>query len=120
MIRNLGIGDWRQPNMNWLVPMIAELTTTRERMAAITLLSRIDTPEAYALAEKWTTDPESPLAQAAAEQVKIRDQRATQAQEQLAQRADLLAGRIKPDDLLAATTPYTWNGVEYIPAPAPQ
>ena len=115
MITHLNSGDWRQPNMNWLVPMIAELNTRDERNSAVRLLSCIDTPEAYVLAERWISDPDADIAQAAAEQLKIRDQRAAQLQRRLAQAADLIAGRIKPDDLLPASTAYAWNGSEYVP-----
>jgi hypothetical protein len=113
MIDHLNSGDWCQANMNWLVPMIAELTAKPERRVAVTLLSRIDTPEAYELAEKWATDSESVVSQAAIEQLEIRDQRAARKQMQLAQADELLTDRIKPDDLLPASTPYTWNGTEY-------
>lgn len=115
MINHLNSGNWRQPNMNWLVPMIAELTNGRERKSAVRLLAHIDTPDAYALAETWATDADSDLANAAAEQLKIRDERAAQRQRQLAQAVDLIAGRIKPDDLIPVPTPYSWNGTEYVP-----
>ncbi len=118
LISGSSVVRWRQPNMNWLVPMIAELNSKRELNLAVNLLARIDTPEAYELAEKWTTDPDSDIAEAAAEQLKIRDQRAAQRQQQLAQAADLLAGNIKPDDLLPTPTAYTWNGTEYLPGDA--
>ncbi len=114
MIGHLNSGDWREPTMNWLVPMISDLTAVPERHSAVTLLARIDTPEAYKLAETWAADPDPVLAIAAAAQLKLRDQRATQKQQQLAQAADLFVGHIKPDDLLPASTPYRWNGTEYI------
>ena len=120
MIRHLSSGDWRQANMNWLVPMIAKLSSRIERGAAVTLLSRIDTPDAYALAETWATDPDADLAKAATEQLQIRDQRAAQQQQQLARAADLIVGRIKPDDLLPSPTAYVWNGTKYAPGNTPK
>jgi len=115
MIRHLNSGSWRQPNMNWLVPMIAELTARQDRTSATKLLSRIDTPEAYELAKKWATDTNPDIAKAAAEQLKIRDLRTAQTQQQLAWAADLLSGKIKPDDLFTSASTYKWNGAEYIP-----
>jgi hypothetical protein len=114
LIRRLVVADWRQPNMDWLVPMIGELTDTLDRLTAVKLLSQIDTPDAYALAEKLAVDPDVNIIKAAAEQLKIRDERAARKQKQLARAAELLAGRIKPDDLLPASTAYTWNGTEYV------
>jgi hypothetical protein len=115
MINHLNSGDWRQPNMKWLVPMMADLTSKSDRTSAAKLLSRIDTPEAYGLAEQWTTDSDSDIAAAATAQLAIRDERMAQQQQQLALAADLLAGTIKPDDLLTSTVAYTWNGREYTP-----
>jgi len=125
MTMYLSVCPWRLPHMNWLVPMIAELTDKSERKMAAKVLSCIDTPDAYALAEKWATeiradDPMLDICRIAAEQLKIRDQRAAQRQQELTQAADLIAGRIKPDDLLPAPTPYTWNGTEYIPDISPK
>ncbi|MCP4610626.1 MAG: HEAT repeat domain-containing protein [Planctomycetes bacterium] len=115
MISHLNLGSWRQPNMSWLVPMIAKLSTKHERTLAAKLLSKIDTPEAYELAEKWATDKDPDVVMAAAEQLKICDLRAVQTQQQLAQAVDLLSGKIEPDDLLIPSTTYKWNGVDYIP-----
>lgn len=115
MINALKSGDWRQPNMNWLVPMIAELTAKHDRLSAAKLLSRIDTNDAYALAGQWATDSDEDVATAAAAQLAIRNERLAEKQRHLAQATDLLAGTIKPDDLLTSTTAYTWNGEEYVP-----
>ncbi|MCP4257701.1 MAG: hypothetical protein GY774_09275 [Planctomycetes bacterium] len=115
MISHLSYGSWRQANMSWLVPMIAKLAIKHDRILAVKLLSKIDTPEAYELAEKWATDIDPDIAKAAAEQLKIRDLRAAQTQQQLAQATDLLSEKIEPDDLLVPTTTYKWNGVDYIP-----
>ncbi len=115
MMNALKARDWRQPHMKWLVPLIADLTEKRDRISGAKLLSRIDTPEAYTLAEQWATDSDADLAAASAAQLAIRDERQTQHQQQLALATDLLAGKIKPDDLLASTMAYAWNGTEYIP-----
>ncbi len=114
MIRRLNSGSWRQPKMNWLVPMIAELDTEQDRILAARLLSRIDTAEAYELADKWSSDPDSDIAKAAAGQLGIRDARAAQARQRLSQAAELVSGNILPDDLLAPAATYKWNGAEYV------
>jgi hypothetical protein len=115
LINRLNSGDWHQPHIKWLVPLIAELTEKHDRTSAARLLSRIDTPEAYGLAEQWATDSDSDIAAAATAQLEIHDQRIAQNQQQLALAADLLAGTLKPDDLLSSTVAYTWNGTKYIP-----
>ncbi|MCP4455371.1 MAG: hypothetical protein GY809_28260 [Planctomycetes bacterium] len=115
LIKHVNSGDWRQPHMKWLVPLIADLTSKSDRASAVKLLSRIDTPEAYKLAEQWATDTDADIATAATAQLAIRDERATRRQKKLALAAGLLSGKMKPDDLLSSTVAYTWNGNEYTP-----
>lgn len=115
MISRLKSGDWRQPNMNWLVPKIAELTARLDRVYAARLLSRIDTPEAYRVAEQWASDPDPDIASVSTTQLEIRDKRLAERQQQLAQATELITGKIKPDDLVTSAKAYTWNGEEYIP-----
>ncbi|NQV33476.1 MAG: hypothetical protein HQ515_12355 [Phycisphaeraceae bacterium] len=115
MMNHLKARDWRQPHMNWLVPLITGLTEKRDRVSGAKLLSRIDTPEAYELAERWAADSHEDIAAVATAQLAVRDERKAQQQQQLALTADLLAGKLKPDDLLTSTTAYTWNGIEYVP-----
>ena len=74
-INRLRSGDWRAPHLNWLIPMIAELTTKHDRLSATKLLARIDTPDAYALAEKLAADADEDIASAAKQQLEIRVKR---------------------------------------------
>ena len=113
ILAHLGVGHWRQPHMNWLVPLIADLTRKDERLAAIKLLSHIDTPEAYQLAEQWSADPDTGIVSAAKDQLDIHAQRQIQQQQKIDQAIDLLAGKIQPDDLMTSGTAYQWDGNEY-------
>jgi len=113
-IDHIDSGSWQEAHMNWLVPMLPDLTDKNDRIRAARLLSRIDAPEAYELATKWSTDPDPDIAKAAADQLRTRDQRTAETKQQLAHAADLLTGKIKPDDLLPSPTPYKWNGAEYV------
>lgn len=113
ILAHLGVGHWRQPHLNWLVPLIGELTLRRERLAAIRLLSRVDTPEAYQLAEQWAADPDSDIVSAARDQLDIHAQRQIQQQTKIDRAADLLAGKIQPDDMIKTGAAYQWDGNEY-------
>lgn len=115
LINRLASGQWRQPHMNWLVPMIAKLDNRQQRLAAVKLLPHIGTDDAWRLAEKWAGDADEKVAGAAAEQLEIRQERITEQQRRLTRAEKLLSDRIKPDDLLEPFTPYTWNGQEYVP-----
>ncbi|MHC4153882.1 MAG: hypothetical protein ACYST6_02990 [Planctomycetota bacterium] len=105
----------REPHMNWLTPMIAELADNQERLMAVELFSKIDTEDAWQLAEKWAQDPDEKVATAARRQLDMREERLRDKQERLKKAADLIAGRIKPDELLAPAQPYVWNGECYVP-----
>jgi hypothetical protein len=115
LIKHLRSGDWRSPHMNWLVPMIAELTHQQQRLVAAELLSKIDTGDAYALAEAWSRDADTHVARKAREQLAIRDSRAADRRERVARARALIAGEMKPDDLLPPPSPYTWKDGRYVP-----
>ncbi|UCG47999.1 MAG: hypothetical protein JSU94_21275, partial [Phycisphaerales bacterium] len=117
LLKKLLNAQWRNPHMTHLTPLIARLTDTAERLEAVKLLEKIDSPEAWEIAEKWAEDADPQLAAAAAEQLQIHRQRSDQQQTRLRQANDLIADKIKPDDLLAPPRPYHWNARQYIPAP---
>ena len=118
LLKNLQRAQWRSPHMSYLTPLIEQLTDTTERLAAVKLLEKIDSTGAWDLAAKWARDADPQLAAAAAEQLQIHQQRTDEQKSRLQQAGDLIAGKIKPDDLLAPPRPYHWNGQQYTPKPA--
>jgi hypothetical protein len=107
--------QWRAPNMNWLAPLFAELTGKDERLMAAKILSKIDTDDAWQLAEKWAKDTDPDIAATARQQLDIRRNRLEDEQQFIRQANDLIAGKIKPDELLPPGPAYVWNEQEYVP-----
>ena len=93
--------------VRWTSP-ISELTETPLRLFAVPVLSLIDTPEAAAILASWAAETEEQLSIIAQEHLNDYHKRQRQA-------ADLIAGKIKPDDLLPPQTPYIWDGQDYVP-----
>ena len=91
----------------WL-QTISEITEPSLRLLAVPVLSRIDTPEAVAILELWAAEPDAQLRTAAQEHLDEYQKRGRQV-------AELISGKIKPDDLLPRQTPYVWNGEDYVP-----
>ncbi len=115
LLRHLQHRQWRAPNMNWLTPLLAELTGKDERLMAAKILSKIDTDDAWWLAEKWAKDTDSDIAATARQQIDIRRNRLEDEQQFIRQANDLIAGKIKPDELLPSGPAYVWNEQEYVP-----
>ena len=107
--------QWRAPNMNWLTPLFAELTGKDERLMAAKILSKIDTDDAWQLAEIWAGDTDPDIAATARQQLDIRRNRLEDEQQFIRQANDLIAEKIKPDELLAPQPAYIWNGKKYVP-----
>jgi hypothetical protein len=78
------------------------------KLLAVPILSRMGMPEAMALLESWANAPDAELRSAARKHLDEHRKLDRQA-------ADLISGRIKPDDLLPSYTPYVWNGQDYVP-----
>jgi hypothetical protein len=110
--------SWYHPHLDWLVPMIEQLTDKDQRNISIALLPRIGTDSAKALLEKWAKDPDEKIAKAAKWYINKFDQRQKEAEQNLASQEtidQLLSGQIKPDDLLDPAQAYVWNGKRYVP-----
>jgi hypothetical protein len=100
----------------WFVEPLKRLEDPGVRRMAVPVLARIESPGALAVVAAWADDPDAALATAARTALnKIR------AEEERSERqyADLLAGRIQPDDLLPPAQPYVWNGEDYVPEGQP-
>jgi len=115
LLRHLQHRQWRAPNMNWLTPLFAELTGKDERLMAAKILSKIDTDDAWQLAEKWAGDTDPDIAATARQQLDIRRNRLEDEQQFIQQANGLIAGKIKPDELLPSGPAYVWNEQEYVP-----
>ena len=85
---------------------ISELTEPFLRLLAVPVLSLIDTPEAAVVLESWAADPDT--------QLRTLEEHLDNYRERDRQTADLIAGKIKPDDLLPQRTPYIWDGQDYV------
>ena len=82
---------------------LAALEDPTLKASAARVLARTATAETWAVLDAWVDDPDptvSVAARAELEAERVRAQRA----------ADLVAGRITPDDLLPPATPCVWDG----------
>jgi hypothetical protein len=109
------------PGLTWMVPKIAEAKDRSECDEVAALLFKIHTPESRKALEEWADDATSPDAQRAAraqldgwsaEERKAAEKKSAD----VARAAELISGKIKPDDLLPPATPYVWDGKDYVPA----
>jgi len=97
-------GDTRL--VRWTKP-ISELTEPSLRLLTAPVLSLIDTSEAVAILASWAAEPDEQLSTVAQEHLDNYRKRGHQA-------AELIAGKIKPDDLLPPQTQYVWDGQDYV------
>ena len=88
--------------------LISEIEDADTRLAAIPTLDQIDTPESSKVLADWASSSDEAVKEEAARAfAKYRERsRKTEA---------LLAGTIKPDDLLVGHTAYVWDGENYVP-----
>ena len=102
---------YHHPYLHRWTPLISEIEDTDTRLAAVPVLDQIDTPESAALLAAWAlrSDPA----------VKREVEQALANYRERSRRAKaLLAGSIKPDDLLVGRKAYVWNGQDYVPEAA--
>ena len=91
----------------WTAP-ISQIEDSDIRLAAIPVLDQIDTPGSFEILRDWALSSDAAVrgeAEWALENYRERSRRAR----------ELLAGNIKPDDLLVGQTAYVWNGKDYVP-----
>jgi len=114
LIRILRSAGWTKPHMGWLVPLIAQLPLD-EKYEAVGILDNINTDEAWALLEEWADGDNEKLARQAKWYLDKRAKETKSTKPPEGKGADLIAGRIKPDDLLPAATAYVWTDKGYVP-----
>ena len=96
------------PHLYQWTARISQIQNDDTRLAAIPVLDQIDTPESSEILEDWALSSDASVKREAQRALANYRERSRLARE-------LLAGNIKPDDLLAGQTAYVWNGRNYVP-----
>lgn len=103
-------------HLAWLVPLVEQCSDVSTLRQTPRLLDRIDTPAAQELVERWATEStDDGVRQAAKAMLDQRERREELAEQRLQQYADLLAGKIRPDDLMPPRQAWVWDGDKYVP-----
>ena len=96
------------PYLDRWTTLISEIEDIDTRLAAIPVLDQIDTPESAAVLAAWAVRSDPAVKRQAEQALANYRERSRRAKA-------LLAGTIKPDDLLVGRTAYVWNGKDYVP-----
>ena len=96
------------PHLYEWTALISEIENADTRLAAISVLDRIDTPESSKVLENWSQSPNVAVKEEA-------EWALTKYRERSRKAEALLAGGIKPDDLLVGQQAYVWDGKNYVP-----
>ena len=99
------------PHLYRWTARISQIEDAGTRLAAIPVLDQIDTPESSEILEEWTLNSDASVKREAERALANYRERSRRTRE-------LLAGNIKPDDLLVGQTAYVWNGKNYVPEAA--
>ena len=93
--------------LDWTA-LISEIEDADTRLAAIPVLDRIDTPESAKVLAEWARSSDIAVKEEAEWALAKYHERTRNAEA-------LLAGSIKPDDLLVGQQAYVWDGESYVP-----
>ena len=96
------------PHLHRWTTLISEIEEADMRLAALPALDQIDTPEASKLLADWAVRSDGAVKREAERALANYRERSRLAKA-------LLAGKIKPDDLLVGQTAYIWDGKDYVP-----
>ena len=96
------------PHLHRWTTLISEIEEADMRLAALPALDQIDTPEASKLLADWAVRSDGAVKREAERALANYRERSRLAKA-------LLAGKIKPDDLLVGQTAYVWDGKDYVP-----
>ncbi len=96
------------PHLHGWTKSISEIEDVDTRLAAIPTLDRIDTPESAKVLEDWALSSDAAVKEEAERALAKYHERSRKAEA-------LLAGGIKPDDLLVDQQAYVWDGENYVP-----
>ena len=104
---------WTKPHMAWLVPLIAQLPPD-EKYEAAGILDNVNTDDAWALLEEWADGDNEKLVRQAKWFLDRHAKETKNLNPLTGKGADLIAGKIKPDDLLAGAAAYVWTDKGYV------
>ena len=96
------------PHLHRWTTLISAIEDNETRLAAIPVLNLNDTPESSKVLADWALSSDARVKADAAEALAKYHERSRNAEA-------LLAGSIKPDDLLVGHTAYVWDGENYVP-----
>ena len=96
------------PHLHDWTALISDIEDAGARLAAIMALDQIDSPESSAVLEDWARSTDVAVKNEAKWALAKYHERSRKAEV-------LLAGSIKPDDLLVGHTAYVWDGKSYVP-----
>lgn len=96
------------PHLHDWVTLISEIKGADTRLVAIPVLDRVDTSESSKLLEEWARSTDIAVKEEAEWALAKYHKRSRNAEA-------LLAGNIKPDDLVVEHTAYVWDGENYVP-----
>jgi hypothetical protein len=120
LLRAAGWAESRLPHLEWMVWLVERSADADTRREAAHLLARIDNDTAWSLLENWAEeDSDEGVREAAAKQLDLRQEREAETEKRLQQYADLISGRIGPEDLLPPQPAWVWDGERYVPEEEP-
>ena len=96
------------PHLHDWITQISGIEDADTRLAAIPVLDRIDTPESSKVLAEWARSSDIAVKEEAEWALAKYHERTRNAEA-------LLAGSIKPDDLLVGQQAYVWDGESYVP-----
>ena len=96
------------PQLHRWTAFISQIEDADIRLAAIPVLDQIDTPGTSVILQEWALSSDAAVKREAEGALANYRERSRRARE-------LLAGNIKPDDLLVGQTAYVWDGKDYVP-----
>jgi len=101
------------PKWAWLVPALAKLSDADKAMqkSAVELLGKIGTDAAWDVLKAWPS--ESPVEDVVKQLLAKRKIALQENAQRIEQARRLIAGEMKPDDLLPASIPFTWTKSGY-------
>ena len=99
------------PHLYRWTALISQIEDPDTRLAAIPVLDQINTAESSEILGDWALSSDAAVKREAERALANYRERSRRARE-------LLAGSIKPDDLLVGQTAYVWNGKDYVPEAA--
>jgi hypothetical protein len=98
----------------YFVALFDELNDPKVCVNLPDLLSNVETPEAVALLTKWSQSESSLLKRRASESLEFLSLRMKLKTDRRRLFADLVSGKITPDDLLLPTKPFVWKEGKYV------